>query len=1792
MGEEQFWLWAEGDGVGWFSPWGTGLLEQWAVPKRLDLNNLPELRNGFNRLDIVDALAPQPDSPARAMAEALRKPLADGRSVRLQISRTLASDESANDWTRIPFEWLRLDGKPLHGRLLVERYVPYATEGAGKYAGQPARRDLEPLLPLARSAVRVFKRLSDGDNKAFTDAFTQGRLPRCNSFVPHDESESKERFADPSLNLSDESALVLVCHGTETAGQTPFQLPDKSEWGIPHKLALPPLVVLLVCGSDAGNLLYYARDVLLRDLRAQTVIVSAGQLSIEAAARFLRRFLEAWSSGKPVCTIVQEAQQDVGDAPEFPDARRLCVLGRGDLRVKPQPGVVPYTPPLDLLDDQELASRFREWGDGDAAAAALTTLINRTTLSCILAGNMKYEVELRRRLGLATGESLSAPLALCLRTAGTRLTDGSSNPVRLWKVSEGWVLRAHDPEVYKSRYGEYEAWRSRLEYFPPSGFPGRERPIFNEQDLPSPIAEAWEKINQAMDLQDAPGTAHAIKDGFRISLRFIATVAAMDLLRSAGDTEKQKLDKGSLVGLLFGAKGGIDAGVWLDCLRIALQDQSAPRLLGDLRDIVFRARQSYTDLMDVLSNEYELWQEHEGKVFRVRTPELVAESLYWFARLQELLGQVTAAWQGWRFEDSLNHTRWHGIAPEGHVDGHEHRFEDEFSNLEMIHEDGRRLDLSPLLSVQRCRTCQCGLVFFHVRRNGATGAEFLELREWHAKRRAHVPALIDFVSSLPRYLETPNSEDSERGEEEELVFREFENFERPDYLFQIVRSGLNDLGDLFGAGYLHLIGPEGCGKTWFAKKFAEQEVRGECILRCHMGTMGRDSATNLIDHLCLQAQQQGLNGVDEARKKGLEEGGTPDKFSEFLRQLIIWNHLNLRRLTIILDGLDEFPEPKKRKPLDRTLRQRSSYRGSGDGDSSGRVGAEEFEMSFAPDDNFAYDASALSEPVAPSVLDALPPARKLPERCFILLIGREAMGDRATEVIAQLSTDEAWVKRRIDPGSPENRQVVRRYVQKHLAQTDLVDSVMERSSGVFLWAYHLIQALDEGAFRHHDILPNAGEFYPAYLGRLRDKDEKNFESVYLPLLLLLAAAQESVGVQQLVRWGMREDRLRMSIMQLRDFLSEQRLPRRFAIKHEGLVRYFKADPEIATRLAKVHAEIVNLTLDYYSGHWKSIDLGNPLDRYAVRCLPKNALASGMALNVNESTIVDALEGLSSLAYEELRRAGECCISNINMLELALSIWSQSLVSTSISIFADHQATELRSVSRSLRVETACTIIERSLLSSADKKLLAGRVPFVSDDVLDMFLDAVAEGGSPSLQKIVNNVKIKLAARGNLERIRAILKQESAEIEKMLALDSQKTKSVSVSRTYNPVPSIFKAAAPRAARRYRASTYHNLGVLHETLRHLDLALINYGNAIELRNTIVSEEAQECRNLAKSLHRIGFVLHQTGRWDEAGLAYDEATMLQRLLIDVGRREVRIDLARTLSSEGSLLYSLGRKDEACKVYDDSIALRQTLVAEGNQAEQSKMVYDLEWRGNILMQLGRLDDALTDYEEATELLLREDRDRSLGVKSDLGRLLMRCGICRSRIGLQAEAVLAFDEAIKLQKMEIIGGNRWVRDELAECLTNFGRALTSLGRHEEAAATFGEAVCIQQDLIAEGWQDLRANLAMSLDSQGMALAELHRHDEAALSFEAAIIVQRGLAASDYASEERASLSRLLIHYGNAMTALLHPDDAQLALDEAATLQREVEGLQGKINGSLKYQPRTLPPASLDVAKNSNSQPI
>lgn len=87
--------------------------------------------------------------------------------------------------------------------------------------------------------------------------------------------------------------------------------------------------------------------------------------------------------------------------------------------------------------------------------------------------------------------------------------------------------------------------------------------------------------------------------------------------------------------------------------------------------------------------------------------------------------------------------------------------------------------------------------------------------------------------------------------------------------------------------------------------------------------------------------------------------------------------------------------------------------------------------------------------------------------------------------------------------------------------------------------------------------------------------------------------------------------------------------------------------------------------------------------------------------------------------------------------------------------------------RATLVEKASIIIQESHLIPADKKLLIGRVPFVADVMLQMFVQ-VCEEDPFGVDMIVKSLKKKLDAQGNLKKIHEIIKQERIEVEELIA----------------------------------------------------------------------------------------------------------------------------------------------------------------------------------------------------------------------------------------------------------------------------------------------------------------------------------------------------------------------------------------------------------------------------------------
>ena len=212
--------------------------------------------------------------------------------------------------------------------------------------------------------------------------------------------------------------LCLIVHGSEQDNAKPFKLKNGELWELP-KLPLPPLVLLLVCGSDSGNLIDYGNTLLQSG--AQTVLASVGKLDAQPSAKFLIAFLKQWLDGLRVSEILLKAQAEPNSELA---AQRLQLLGRGDLRI-----------------NSDYAHNPDE----------LSFIVNSITLSCFQdQGNLYKAVDL---LKIPHSDAKAKQLLQQL------------DKIQIWELSQYWIIplivylaERYDHKLLK----KYELKRSKL----------------------------------------------------------------------------------------------------------------------------------------------------------------------------------------------------------------------------------------------------------------------------------------------------------------------------------------------------------------------------------------------------------------------------------------------------------------------------------------------------------------------------------------------------------------------------------------------------------------------------------------------------------------------------------------------------------------------------------------------------------------------------------------------------------------------------------------------------------------------------------------------------------------------------------------------------------------------------------------------------------------------------------------------------------------------------------------------------------------------------------------------------------------------------------------------------------------------------------------------------------------------------------------------------------------------------------------------------------------------------------
>ena len=284
----------------WYAP---DRLETLEIRERPGSGNLvlrlPAIQGGLTQGDLASFLDPD-------VAGLLISALESHPTVRL-----ILHDSLPNEWQTFAFERLESRGKTLRGRLLIER---------------AARHDAwAPILP-ASKRVQVASLLSRTDIIVHFGWLASGdaMLDHVSTVIGAGPTEA---MLD-RIRTVDLSALVVVARGTESAELPPFRLYDGSPWELPDDCALPPLVVLIACGTDEGNLIAYGQRLLKRAGGPTTVIASIGRIDLAPASTFLRHFLERWRAGADAATLLADAirRDDLLGC-----ADHLCLLGRGSL---------------------------------------------------------------------------------------------------------------------------------------------------------------------------------------------------------------------------------------------------------------------------------------------------------------------------------------------------------------------------------------------------------------------------------------------------------------------------------------------------------------------------------------------------------------------------------------------------------------------------------------------------------------------------------------------------------------------------------------------------------------------------------------------------------------------------------------------------------------------------------------------------------------------------------------------------------------------------------------------------------------------------------------------------------------------------------------------------------------------------------------------------------------------------------------------------------------------------------------------------------------------------------------------------------------------------------------------------------------------------------------------------------------------------------------------------------------------------------------------------------------------
>jgi tetratricopeptide (TPR) repeat protein len=1134
--------------------------------------------------------------------------------------------------------------------------------------------------------------------------------------------------------------------------------------------------------------------------------------------------------------------------------------------------------------------------------------------------------------------------------------------------------------------------------FPPR--PDRPDLVWVTADFPFPLALTYARAHAAMDRQQAVEVVWAVRDAVEGYVKFCAVLAAADLL--AGDPAAA--DAAPVVDLLFHYRG-LAIGTWVEVLEASLKPLQAlarerrladsPRRLPGLFAAFFREGQPNLTRQPAWRTVWSSFAHWRNEVFGhgvfKHDPAWYAgEALKWLRHLHALYEALRPALAGWRLTARTaggEEIDWQGCDFQPGLPRHEHVPAGLPESMFLAPPPGgRELPLGPLLTVQRCQDCAEPAAFFFDRQKFNDKHQFTKTVVLEYFRGRHNdPQPWDDVRRLselrsPAFAWERQVYDRAELEGVPIAFREFEkDYLSPQYLVNAVWQALGERTK----GYLMLTGPQGVGKSYLARGLAEKERcpgRDVVVVRYHI----RPGAAAEYQAFAIEVNRQmeerfHLRTIDPqlriAENCTLAEGRAKlqREFADYLAKVM--RHKNPDALLLVIDGLDDLPEPT---------------------------------------------------PSEPSVVDLLPPAEMLPDACFVLLTGRDDLRPQVRHALEQLraaASDETWTAIRLDPAdavSPlaaANQALLHSYLDRELPArlrtAETVAAVLRLSGGVFLYAAHYCRLLERGAFADVGALPPPGRLYAEYLARLEERvGAEAYRAVYRPLLLTLVAAQVPVTLEMLQAWLPWPDRVQAALADLGDFvriyrrrgfhegLGDDGEPR-YAIAHEAFLRFVEADADMREGLRRQHEVMAGHALRWAERDWEGLDPAEEADLYDLRFVRRHAERAGredwtqaladsqgyarvcwrigvQAWAINRHHLGLELFSLSEANYHCLVEAGHTDLEN----DLAVVLMNKGVALAALNHFSEALSAYDTAIAVFQRlVEAGCTELENDLAAVLMNKGTALWQLTRLNEAVSAFDAAIA-----TFQRLVE------AGRTELENnLAATLTNKGIALRQLNRL--------------NEAVSAFDASIAIRKRRVEmgdtdlegdlATVLLNKGIALSQLNHLSEAISGYETAIAVFQRLVEGGRTELEShLAAALMNKGVALTQLNRLSDAVSALEASIAIRERLVEAGRTEMENDLAAALMNKGVALRQLGSLSEAVSTYDAAIAVFKRLVGAGRMELENNLAHALVNKGVALTRLHRLSEAISAFDAAIAIRERLVEAERTEVENDLATALVNKGV------------------------------------------------------------------------------------------------------------------------------------------------------------------------------------------------------